>query len=674
MGAVLCGAYVQRMAVFDRDSERREMVRVQLVGRGIADDAVLAAMREVPREVFVPPALAARAYEDGPLPIAAGQTISQPFIVAAMVEAARVTRDSRVLEIGAGSGYAAAVLSRIAAEVFAIERHEVLAEAATARLAGLGYDNTLLRCADGTRGWPEHAPFDAIIVSAGGPTVPTALMEQLAVSGRIVIAVGPTRDEQRLVRVVKLGPGQHAQEDLGAVHFVPLIGVGGWPASLAPGGERPAAQRGVAQLIRESAEPLDDIDEASLGALLSRIGDARVVLLGEATHGTSEFYRMRARITRELILRRGFRIVAVEADWPDAAVVARHVRQLPSAPRSWSAFSRFPTWMWRNAETRELITWIREYNYEHKTSSERVGFYGLDLYSLYTSISEVVGWLDRVDPAAARRARERYGCLATWAEDPAAYGQAARSRFARICEREVTQMLRDLLERRVAWAGANGDAFLDALQNARLVADAERYYRVMNEGATASWNLRDQHMFDTLEAVLAFRGPGARAVVWEHNSHVGDATATDMGARGEHNVGSLRRARFGEDVYILGFGTDRGTVAAASGWDQPVEIMRVRPARDDSYEGLFHRAGLTAGLLHLRRPRRASVRDELLVPRLERAIGVVFRPETERASHCFQAVLPLQFDEYAFFDETHAVTPLPAEQPHGMPDTWPFGL
>jgi protein-L-isoaspartate(D-aspartate) O-methyltransferase len=662
------------MAVLDRDAERREMVRAQLERRGILDEGVLAAMRTVPREVFVPTSLAARAYEDGPLPIDVGQTISQPFIVAAMIEAARVRPDSRVLEIGAGSGYAAAVLSRVAAAVYAIERHEVLAESAARRLAALGYDNVTVRCADGTRGWPEHAPFDAIIVSAGGPAVPAALLEQLVVGGRIVIPVGAAHGEQRLVRAVKIGPGRHTHEDLGGVQFVPLIGAGGWPESVSPRPERGAALRGVAQLLRESAEPIDDIDGVPLDALLARIGDARVVLLGEATHGTSEFYRMRTRITRELVLRRGFRVVAVEADWPDAAYVDRHVRHLPRVGRAWAPFQRFPVWMWRNEETMELMTWIREYNSEHRSPHDRVGFYGLDLYSLYTSMSEVITWLERVDPQAARRARERYGCLAPWRDDPTAYGRAAQSRFARTCEREAAQILQELLERRLAHGAENGDALLDAQQNARLVANAERYYRAMFEGSAVSWNLRDQHMFDTLESILAHRGPGARAVVWEHNSHIGDATATDMGARGEHNVGSLCRARFGDEVYLVGFGTDHGTVVAASGWERPMEVMRVRPARSDSYEGLFHASGLAAGLLHLRHPRRASVRDELLVPRLERAIGVVYRPESERASHYFQAVLPRQFDEYVYIDESRALTPLPALQPHGVAAAGPFGL
>jgi protein-L-isoaspartate(D-aspartate) O-methyltransferase len=657
----------------DVGSRREHMVRAHIAARGIRDPHVLRAMRTVPREAFVPPELAEFAYDDAPLPIGLEQTISQPYIVATMIEAAKVAPGARVLEIGTGSGYAAAVLSRIAESVYTIERHAALARSAGERLAEVGYANVHVACADGTRGWPEHAPFDAIVVSAGGPSVPRALVDQLAVNGVLVIPVGATPREQTLLRVVKKASGETVEEDLGAVQFVPLVGAEGWPE---PGraARRATGDAAVARLVAESAEPIADVDSVDLGPLLERIGDARVVLLGEATHGTSEFYRMRARITRELVLRRGFRMVAAEADWPDAAVVDRYVRHKPPSSHRWQPFARFPTWMWRNEETRELVEWLREYNREVRDPSLRVGFHGLDLYSLYTSADAVVRYLDRVDPPAAAVARARYGRLTPWQGDPAAYGRATVSGRYRACEPEVVAVLRDLLEQRIAYMAADGDDFIDAFQNARLVANAERYYRVMYYGSVESWNLRDQHMFDTLEVMLAFRGPASKIVVWEHNSHIGDATATEMGARGEHNVGSLCRARFGESLYAVGFGTDHGTVAAASDWDMPMEVMRVRPARDDSYEGLFHRAGIAAGLVHLRHPRRDALREELSVPRLERAIGVVYRPDTELESHYFQAILPRQFDEYAYFDRTSAVTPLPSARPAGVPDTYPFGL
>jgi erythromycin esterase-like protein len=286
----------------------------------------------------------------------------------------------------------------------------------------------------------------------------------------------------------------------------------------------------------------------------------------------------------------------------------------------------------------------------------------------------VLRYLDDVDPDAARVARVRYGCLTPWQGDPAAYGRAVVTRGYQSCEAEVIAMLRDMLDKRIAYEHRDGERFLDALQNARLIANAERYYRAMYYGARESWNLRDEHMFETLSVLLAFRGAETKAVVWEHNSHVGNAAATEMGARGELNVGQLARAEFGEAAFLVGFGTDHGTVAAATDWDGPMEVKRVRPAHPESYERLCHDAAIEAFLLPLRHARRAEVREELTPARLERAIGVIYRPETELASHYFQAVLPAQFDEYVWFDETRAVTPLAGPVTHGLPETYPFGL
>jgi protein-L-isoaspartate(D-aspartate) O-methyltransferase len=655
----------------DLTAQRRVMVERQIRARGVRDPRVLAAMAAVPREAFLPAELAELAYDDRPLPIAAGQTISQPFIVALMTEALELRGDETVLEIGTGSGYAAAVLALVARRVYTIERVPELAEVARERLARLGYRDVEVRCGDGTLGWPEHAPFEAIVAAAGGPDLPSVLLDQLAIGGRLVMPIGSSR-AQELVRVTRTGAHEFRRDDLGAVRFVPLIGAHGWAND-----EDPLRHRGawpprdpgplrapsaasapalVAKLVRECAEPIARIEDAPLDGLLDRIGNARVVLLGEATHGTSEFYRMRTRITQQLILRHGFRAVAVEADWPDAAAVDRYVRCLPPRPRRWVPFTRFPTWMWRNREVQTLIEWLRAYNSERH---ESVSFSGLDLYSLYTSADEVVRYLDRVDPDAARLARERYGRLTPWQHDPAAYGHAAVLGRIQPYEKDIVAMLRDLLARRLDYSAHDGDEFFDAAMNARVVAGAERYYRAMYYGSVESWNLRDQHMFDTVRSILAQRGTGAKLVVWEHNSHVGDAGATEMAARGEHNVGQLSRKMFGDDAYIVGFGTDHGSVAAAHDWDEPMERMRVRPARADSYERICHEAGVPAFVLHLRDPLRRELRDELAEPRLERAIGVVYRPETELQSHYFQAVLPAQFDEYVWFDETDAVEPLP---------------
>jgi protein-L-isoaspartate(D-aspartate) O-methyltransferase len=642
-----------------REAERLWMVRGQIEARGIRDRAVIEAMTEVPREAFVPGDQAEFAYQDNPLPIAEGQTISQPYIVGLMTAALELKPGDRVLEIGTGSGYAGAVLSRIAAEVYTVERHAALAESARAALESLGFDNVHVLHGDGTRGWPEHAPYDAIVVAAGGPEVPQALLGQLAVGGRLVIPVGPTPRLQELVRVTRVAESEYATEELGGVRFVPLVGAEGWEER---GGRlmlpaRDASRDLASTIVRETAEPFDDIDTAELGALLERIGDARVVLLGEATHGTSEFYRMRARLTRQLIERRDFRIVAVEADWPDAATVDAYVRGAPPSRAAGEAFSRFPTWMWRNREVQEFVEWMREHNRE-LPEERRAGFYGLDLYSLHSSIDRVLGYLDDIDPDAARVARHRYGCLSPWESDPAVYGRMVVSGRYRACEPEVVAMLGDLLSSRLEYLSRNGTRFLDAVQNARLVASAEQYYRAMYYGGRDSWNLRDTHMFDTLELLLAYLGPESKAIVWAHNSHVGDASATEMGARGELNVGQLCRREHGTRAFLVGFGTHIGTVVAASDWGGPMEIKDVRPSHERSYERVCHDSRVEAFLLPLREPRREEVRGELMAPRLERAIGVIYRPETELESHYFQAVLPGQFDEWVWFDRTEAVTAL----------------
>ena len=586
------------------EAARERMVTEQIVARGVRDPVLLEAMRAVPREAFVPPELAEFAYEDAPLPIEAGQTISQPYIVAAMLEALALSPGARVLEVGAGSGYAAAVLSRIAAVVHTIERHGELAALAARRCRELGYDNVHVIHGDGTQGWPAGAPYDAIVVAAGGPEAPPTLLSQLRVGGRLVIPVGSTPREQRLLRITRTKPDRYTREDLGGVRFVPLVGVEGWRGESGTGPSQTARSDTVATLLRETAEPFSGIDEADLGALLERIGESRVVLLGEATHGTAEFYRMRARITRELIENHGFELVAVEADWPDAAQIDHWVRRLPTPPAPEPAFTRFPTWMWRNTEVQEFAHWLRAFN-QGTAPEDAVGFYGLDLYSMYTSIAAVLRYLEDVDPALANVARHRYACLSPWESDPASYGRAVVTGAFRGCEEQVVAVLRDVLARRLDYERVGGERFgplrfLDASANARLVADAEQYYRVMYYGSRESWNLRDRHMFTTLEALRRHGAGDRKAVVWEHNSHVGNARATEMSARGEFNVGQLCREAYGRDAFLVGFGTDHGTVAAASEWDGPMEVKHVRPAHGESYEHLCHESEVPAFFLHLR--------------------------------------------------------------------------
>ncbi|PAX07321.1 erythromycin esterase family protein [Sphingomonas lenta] len=422
----------------------------------------------------------------------------------------------------------------------------------------------------------------------------------------------------------------------------------------------------AAELIRDRAEPLPPLDDPEFAAAFDRYADARVVLLGEASHGTSEFYRARAAITRRLVERHGFTVVAVEADWPDAAVINRRVRGAPERPELGRPFRRFPTWMWRNTDVNALVRWMTEWNRD-RAADAQVGFYGLDLYNMGGATRAVIDYLDRTDPEAAAVARDRYGCLTPWRDDPAHYGRKAWTQGYAECEEKVVAMLIDLLEQ----GRADDPDFLDAAQNARLVANAEAYYRVMYQGSAESWNLRDTHMADTLDLMLEAR-PGVKAVVWAHNSHIGDARDTDMGReRGELNLGQLMRERHGSDARLIGFGTHTGTVAAATDWDGPMEVKRVNPSRPDSWERASHDAGHQRFLLDLRE------RIDLGPDRLERFIGVIYRPDTERWSHYAEASLARQYDGWVWFDETGAVTPLPGAADGteaSADDTWPFGM
>jgi erythromycin esterase-like protein len=433
-------------------------------------------------------------------------------------------------------------------------------------------------------------------------------------------------------------------------------------------------------IIRDAAHPItgnaDDYD-----LLLELIGNAQVVLLGEASHGTHEFYRERARITRRLIEEEGFAAVAVEADWPDAYRVNRWVRGCSddrSGVEALGEFERFPRWMWRNRDVLQFIEWLHGHNAEQPVA-RRAGFYGLDLYSLFASMQEVIRFLEKVDPEAAARARYRYSCFDAFHEDTQAYGYAAELGVTRSCEDQAVQQLLEVQRRRAETAERGGGVPEDELfyteQNARLVRNAEEYYRTMFRGRVDSWNLRDRHMSETLDALLAHLGRDGRRprlVVWEHNSHVGDARATEMGQLGEWNVGQLTRERLGEEAMLIGFTTYSGAVTAATDWDAPAEQKRVRPALPESFEALFHTVGIPDFLLPLRG--NASMAAALGKPRLERAIGVIYRPETERASHYFEARLAHQFDAVIHIDETRPVEPLDqvagavtADAPEGFP-------
>jgi erythromycin esterase-like protein len=417
-------------------------------------------------------------------------------------------------------------------------------------------------------------------------------------------------------------------------------------------------------------------------ALLDRIKAAPIILLGEASHGTQEFYHLRVNITKYLIEHHGLNAVAIEADWPDAYRVNRYVRgEGPDqdANTALSGFERFPAWMWRNTEVLSFVRWLREWNDEHPRT--KVGFYGLDLYSLATSIQAVIAYLDKVDPEAAQRARDRYSCFDHFAGDSHAYGYAVSAGIIEPCEDEAVKQLLELQNRFGAYVGERGpgadDEFFSAEQNARLAKNAEEYYRSMFRGRHSSWNIRDTHMADTLDELADYlssrNGLKARIAVWAHNSHLGDARATEMGERGELNLGQLMRERHGDDVRSIGFTTYDGTVTAASNWDAPEGRKIVRPALTGSIESLLHDVGLPQCMMDLHDQRLGG----FATPLLERAIGVIYRPQTERQSHYFQARITDQFDALIHVDRSTALVPL-EPSPHWyheeVPETYPSGL
>src|SRR5581483_6175101 len=417
-------------------------------------------------------------------------------------------------------------------------------------------------------------------------------------------------------------------------------------------------------------------------ALMELIANRRFVLLGEASHGTHDFYHPLAQITQWLIEEKVFSAVAVEADWPDAYRANRYVQGRSddgAAIEALDSFKRFPTWMWRNTDVVEFISWLREHNDGLPQGKRKAGFYGLDLYSLHASARAVLDFLDKVDPEAAKRARYRYSCFEHFGEDTQAYGYAASFGLSKSCEDEAVSQLVEMQKRAADLAKRDGhldpDAFFAAEQNARLVANAERYYRSMFGGRVESWNLRDQHMVETLNGLADHLGPNSKIVVWAHNSHLGDARATQMGAAGELNVGQLVRQQHGDNAVLVGFTTYTGTVTAASDWDGPAERKQVRPALAGSYELLFHETANPAFLLILRGAKWLS--GTLRQERLERAIGVIYLPQSERVSHYFGARLAEQFDAVIHFDQTRAVEPLErtAQWEGGeFPETYPFAV
>jgi erythromycin esterase-like protein len=438
------------------------------------------------------------------------------------------------------------------------------------------------------------------------------------------------------------------------------------------------------ETIRAAAHPLTG-DARDYDPLLDLIGDARYVLLGEASHGTHEFYRARAEISKRLIREKGFSVVAWEADWPDALRVNRYVRgQGPDqdATEALKDFERFPIWMWRNTDVADFVGWLRNHNDHLRKGHPKIGVYGLDFYSLHRSMHSVIEYLDKTNPEAANAARRRYGCFEDFGDDPQTYGMLANQDKSLSCENEVVEQLLELQRHAADFLSRDGRTAADELffaeQNARVAKGAERYYRAMYRGRPNTWNLRDTHMVDTLDNLMAHleqHGEQPKAIIWAHNSHLGDARATDMSRRGEINVGQLVRERHPDESVLVGFTTYTGTVTAASDWGDPAERKRVRPGMEESYEELFHEVNIPNFLLTIRDHR--QLYRQLAAPLLERAIGVIYRPDTERWSHYFHTHLSQRFDAVIHFDQTRAVEPLERNSQWDkgeLPETYPTSM
>jgi erythromycin esterase-like protein len=433
----------------------------------------------------------------------------------------------------------------------------------------------------------------------------------------------------------------------------------------------------IARGVGEIAHPL--ASAADLDPLINLVEDARFVLLGEASHGTSEFYTWRTEISRRLIREKGFSFIAVEGDWPDCYRVNRYVKGFHESGRNAEevlhAFERWPTWMWANREVVALCRWLRSHN-ETLPRDRRIGFYGLDVYSLWDSMHEVVRYLEGVDPEAARAARRAYRCFDPYGERAEDYARAV-ALVPTSCEDEAVSTLRLLRDRAPEFREDGPESFFNAEQNALVARNAERYYRTMVRGGPASWNVRDHHMVETLDRLMSYYGPTAKAIVWEHNTHVGDARFTDMARAGMVNVGQLvRQAHESDDVLIVGFGTHRGTVIAAEEWGAAMQTMRVPEARPGSYEAVLHHTGFPDFLLPFAEREAHPVVDDLREPRGHRAIGVVYHPELEQYGNYVPTILPERYDAFIYLDETRAVAPLhlPVHADRDLPETYPSGV
>jgi protein-L-isoaspartate(D-aspartate) O-methyltransferase len=622
-------------------------IQTQLKDKGIKNKLLLDAFENIPTTFFLSKELYPFTFESSTAEEELIKIEPRIFAVAKMLENLKIKKGEKILAIGLDSVYVMAILSRICKEVYTVEENEAYAEWALEVLKNINITNVFIAVGDKHKGWKEKAPFDAILITSEFEELSKQLKKQLKIGGRLLVPIGSDWAHIIFEIIQRVSETDYNIEKLKDNFFIPN------PKILPEIGTENFPEEEIVGEIKAKAQAFNSLEEFPMNTLLERIGDAQVVLLGEASHGTSEFYLTRQEITKALIEKKGFNFVCAEADWSDAEQINSYVRN-QQTQKDWLPFMRFPQWMWKNKEVLNFVEWMKEYNAKNNNNT---GFYGLDLYGLENSIELVINYLEKVDSDLANLAKNRYSCITPYMTDPAVYGKLVVSHQLESCEKEVLKILVDLLKNKNKLN--HSPEYFYAYQNANVVVDAERYYKSMYYGSAESWNLRDFHMFYTLKSLLSYYGPQTKAIVWAHNSHIGNALATEMYSRGEINIGHLCKENFGEKAYHIGFGTHTGTVAAAHNWGNAVNVIKVNNSLPKSYENLCHKTQINSFTLPLREQFVGKkLRKLLSTPKLERAIGVIYRPETERQSHYFQATLPSQFDEYVFFEESQAVTPI----------------
>jgi protein-L-isoaspartate(D-aspartate) O-methyltransferase len=639
-------------------------IEEQLKDKGISNTLLLEAFQDIPEAFFLSESLHPYFYEDVRIEKAIEKTEPRVIVVARMLEQLQIKEEDKILIIGVDSVYILAVLSKIYKEVYAVETTKTYSNWALEVLKNIDITNVQIKTGRLENGWKAKAPFNAILSASEFKEIPDPIKKQLKIGAKLLTPVGPDWAHVMLETIERISETEYVTKALRDNYFIPK------PKLVPKIGSEMYPENEIIDEIGICSIPFKTIKKFPIDGLLERIGDAKVVLLGEASHGTSEFYATRQEITKALIEQKGFNLVCAEADWSDAEQINNYVSNQYKS-QDWMPFARFPEWMWKNKEVLNFVEWLKKHNSKHNNT---VGFYGLDLYGLENSINLVINYLQDIDPDLATLAKVRYSCIMPYMSNPTVYGKLVKTERLQSCEKEVLKMLFDLLKNKNKLN--HSQAYFYAYQNATVVVDAERYYKAMYYGSAESWNLRDFHMFYTLKSLLSYYGEDSKAIVWAHNSHIGNALATEMYARGEINIGHLCKEHLGSKAYNIGFGTHTGTVAAAKNWGEAMQVMPINDSLPNSYEQLCHRTNVPNFTLPLREEHSEKrLREFLSTPRLERAIGVVYRAETELMSHYFKTVLPSQFDEYIWFNKTKAITPLTTKtEMTKLIDFHPFGL